>query len=214
MPHNITIKICGVQDAAAVSAVAKAGVQAIGLVLYPPSKRAVTLPQARALLAQIPPSIQAIILCVDPDDALLREVAGWERVDILQLHGHESPRRVAAIRGLWSRPIMKALPIATAEDFTVVADYAPLVERFLFDTKAPAGAPTGGNGVAFDWRLLAGRAVPRPWFLAGGLNASNVASAIQISGARAIDVSSGVENATGQKDAAKIADFCQTARNS
>jgi phosphoribosylanthranilate isomerase len=207
----IAIKICGITEPTALHAAAAAGARYVGLVFYPRSPRAVTVPQARDVLRQTPAGLQTVALCVDPDDALLAELATVAGLDMLQLHGAETPRRVAAIQTIIQRPILKALPVATAADFAPVASYAPLVAQFLFDAKPASGALPGGNALAFDWRLLAGRSFPRPWFLAGGLNPDNVAAAISISGATQVDVSSGVEDPPGHKHAGKIATFCQRA---
>jgi len=209
---TIAIKICGITEPTAIHAAARYGARYVGFVLYPRSPRAVTLEQARSLLAQVPRDIQAVALCVDPDDALLADLARLPRLDMIQLHGQETPHRVAAIRAMLHVPLMKALPIARAEDLTAVADYTPLVEQLLFDAKSPAGGLPGGNALAFDWRVLAGRSFPRPWLLAGGLTAENVATAITISGATAVDVSSGVEDSPGVKNPEKIAGFCQAAQ--
>lgn len=207
---SIAVKICGIREPAHLPVIAKAGARYVGFVLYPRSPRAVTLENLVNLLAQTPPSLETVALCVDPDDELLQRLAQMQRLDMLQLHGRETPQRVAAIRSLWQRPIMKALSVARAEDLAVANDYAPLVEQFLFDAKPPEGGLPGGNALAFDWQILAGRTFPKPWLLAGGLTPENVAQAIAISGAKQVDVSSGVEDAPGQKSADKIMAFCQS----
>jgi phosphoribosylanthranilate isomerase len=132
---------------------------------------------------------------------------------VIQLHGEETPVRCAAIRARFGIPVMKALGIAHADDLAQLADYAAAVDRFLLDAKAPPGAPLpGGNAAPFDWTLTAGRTIPRPWLLAGGLTPGNVADAIRVSGAPGVDVSSGVERARGVKDPARIAAFVTAAR--
>jgi len=204
------VKICGINDAAAMRAAAAAGADLIGFVFFPPSPRAVTPEQAASIAAPGPAKAG---LFVDPEDALIEAVLAALPLDVIQLHGEETPARCAAIRARFGLPVMKALGIATAEDLTQLADYAPAVDRFLLDAKAPPGAPLpGGNAAPFDWTLMAGRAIPRPWLLAGGLTPRNVADAIRVSAAPGVDVSSGVERARGVKDAGLIAAFVDAAR--
>lgn len=209
---TIAVKICGISEPAHLPIIAKAGARYVGFVLYPRSPRHVSIEVLAHLLTQTPPGLKTVALCVDPDDELVQRLARLPRLEMLQLHGGETPQRVAAIRSLWQRPIMKALSVARAEDLAVANDYAPLVEQFLFDAKPPEGGLPGGNALAFDWQILAGRTFPKPWLLAGGLTPENVAQAIAISGAKQVDVSSGVEDAPGQKSADKIMTFCQAAR--
>jgi phosphoribosylanthranilate isomerase len=193
------------------NAAARFGARTVGFVFYPRSPRAVTLEQAKTLLSSVPSTLKTVALCVDADDTLIAQLAKLERLDMLQLHGAETPKRVAAIRSIWNRSVMKALPIATADDCTAAALYAPLVDLFLFDAKPPAGGLPGGNALAFDWKLLAGKSFTRPWMLAGGLTPDNVAEAIEISGAQMVDVSSGVESSPGVKSIEKITAFCRAA---
>lgn len=206
-------KICGISDEAGLRATRDAGAEFCGLVFFPPSPRAVTPTQAAALSAAVPGGPQRVGLFVDPTDALLAEVLAALPLDIIQLHGEESPARCAEIRQTFGRPVMKALGIAQAADLDALADYAPAVDHFLLDAKAPPGAALpGGNAAPFDWTLTAGRAIPRPWLLAGGLTQGNVAQAIAASGAPGVDVSSGVEIARGVKDPALIAAFVAAAK--
>jgi phosphoribosylanthranilate isomerase len=150
---------------------------------------------------------------VDPTEDEIAAVLAALPLDVIQLHGEETPARCAAIRARFGLPVMKALGIASAADLDALADYAPVVDRFLLDAKAPPGAPLpGGNAAPFDWTLTAGRAIPRPWLLAGGLTPENVGQAIAVSGAPGVDVSSGVERARGVKDPARIAAFVGAAR--
>ncbi|MGB4100541.1 MAG: phosphoribosylanthranilate isomerase [Alphaproteobacteria bacterium] len=205
---HVAVKICGINDPAGLQAAVKGGARALGLVFFPPSPRAVSVEKARELTAIIPGHINKVGLFVNPNDDALMAVKNLN-LNMIQLHGNETPRRVADIHALTGLPIMKALPVAGIEDFAAVPDYAPLVAQFLFDAKAPAGAAIpGGNATAFDWRLLAGRSFPRPWMLAGGLTPDNVATALRISGAAMVDVSSGVEDSPGIKNPDKIAAFC------
>jgi phosphoribosylanthranilate isomerase len=204
------VKICGVNDPAAMHAAAAAGADLVGFVFFPPSPRAVTPEQAAALAM---PGPGRVGLFVDPTDEQIAAVLAALPLDLIQLHGEETPARCAGVRARFGLPVMKALGIAAASDLDALADYAPAVDRFLLDAKAPPGAPLpGGNAAPFDWTLTAGREIPRPWLLAGGLTPENVAEAIAASGARGVDVSSGVEKARGVKDPARIAAFVAAAR--
>ncbi|MFM2148194.1 MAG: hypothetical protein RLZZ187_500 [Pseudomonadota bacterium] len=203
-------KICGINDAAAMQAAAEAGAELVGFVFFPPSPRAVTPAQAAAIAAPGPGKVG---LFVDPTEDEIAAVLAALPLDVIQLHGEETPARCAAIRARFGLPVMKALGIASAADLDALADYAPVVDRFLLDAKAPPGAPLpGGNAAPFDWTLTAGRTIPRPWLLAGGLTPENVGQAIAVSGAPGVDVSSGVERARGVKDPARIAAFVAAAR--
>jgi phosphoribosylanthranilate isomerase len=207
---TIAVKICGINDAAAMRAAVAAGADFVGFVFFPPSPRAVSPAQAAALAMPGPVKVG---LFVDAEDALIAATLETVPLDMLQLHGGESPARCAAIRARFGLPVMKALGIAAPADLDRLADYAPAVDRFLLDAKAPPGAPLpGGNAAPFDWSLTAGRAIPRPWLLAGGLTPGNVAEAIAVSGAQGVDVSSGVERARGVKDPARIAAFVRAAQ--
>lgn len=202
------VKICGVNDAAGFDAAAAAGADMFGFVFFPPSPRAVTPAQAAALSARAEGGPLRVGLFVDPEDALIEAVLAALPLGTIQLHGEESPARCAAIRARFGVPVMKALGVAEPADFALLAAYAPAVDRFLLDAKPPPGAALpGGNAAPFDWRLTAGRAIPRPWLLAGGLTPENVAEAVRQSGAPGVDVSSGVERTRGVKDPAKIAAF-------
>lgn len=151
-------------------------------------------------------------LFVDPDDATLDAVLAYVPLDIVQLHGRETPARLAEIRARTGLPVMKAVGIAGPDDLGALWDYGLAADMLLVDAKAPKGAALpGGNGLAFDWRLIAGRRMLKPWLLAGGLTPDNVAEAIRLTGAPGVDVSSGVESAPGVKDAARIASFCKAA---
>lgn len=205
----VAIKICGINEPRGLIAAARGGARYAGFVFYPPSPRVVSLAQAQELARQTPPGMQRTGLFVDPDNQTLEQILRQVPLDLLQLHGHETPRRVAEIAALTNLPVMKAIHIAAAEDFAAIDVYAPLVRQFLFDARPPSQAALpGGNAHAFDWRLLAGRSFPRPWILAGGLTPDNVAEAVRISGAAMVDVSSGVEDSPGVKNPDKIAAFC------
>ena len=210
----IDAKICGVKTPESVAAAARGGAAYIGLNFYPPSPRAVSPAQASALARQTPPQVKRVGLFVDPDDDTLAAVTAEVPLEILQLHGGETPRRIAAIKARFGLPVMKAIKVATADDIAAAEDYLSLVDLLLFDAKAPKtlkNALPGGNAIAFDWRLLAGRTWSRPWMLSGGLDADNLAEAVGITAARAVDVSSGVEDGPGNKSPEKIAAFLEAA---
>ena len=153
------------------------------------------------LAASVPPGVAKVALTVDADDAALDALLARVPVDMLQLHGHESPERVAEVRARYGLPVMKAVGVAGEEDLPALDDYGRVADQILVDAKPPKGADLpGGNGLAFDWRLIAGRRWPVPWMLAGGLTPENVAEAIRLTGARQVDVSSGVESMPGVKD--------------
>ncbi|MBW7922224.1 MAG: phosphoribosylanthranilate isomerase [Rubellimicrobium sp.] len=208
----VEVKICGLRDRAGVEAAAAAGARYAGFVFFPRSPRAVDVATARALAAWVPAGMGRVALVVDADDSLLDTITHEVAPDLLQLHGHESPARVAEIRARTGLPVMKALGVAEEGDLVAIADYLPVADRLLIDARpAPGAALPGGNGLAFDWHLIAGRHWPLPWMLAGGLTPANVAEALRLTGAQAVDVSSGVESAPGVKDAARIAAFVAAA---
>ncbi|MDO5632398.1 MAG: phosphoribosylanthranilate isomerase [Paracoccus sp. (in: a-proteobacteria)] len=206
------VKICGLRQAAHVDAAARAGARYLGFVFFPKSPRAVTPDQAAALGADVPPGVARVGLFVNPDDALLTETLAVAPLDLIQLHGGESPSRVVEVRALTGLPIIKAVGVAAPPDLEQLWDYGLVADMLLVDAKAPPGADLpGGNGLAFDWRLMAGRRLLKPWLLAGGLTPGIVAEAIRLTGAPGVDVSSGVETAPGQKDAGLIRDFVAAA---
>jgi len=212
---KILVKICGLNDPRAVAAAVDGGADLVGVVFFAKSPRAVTPEQAAELLAEVPRRIKRVGLFVDADDALFDRVLKRVRLDMLQLHGHEPPERVAALRDTWGLPAMKAIGVSASGDLDAATPYLDVADRLMFDAKPPKGATRpGGNAVAFDWTLLAGHRWKLPWMLAGGLNARNVARAIKLSGARAVDVSSGVESAPGVKDPKKILNFIRAAKGS
>ena len=213
--QNVRVKICGLRTADDVRAAADAGAAYVGFVFFPKSPRNVTVAEARDLAADVPVGIAKVALVVNADDVLLDAITEQVAIDILQLHGSESPERVAEIRSRYGLPVMKAVGVADGSDLSALDDYAKVADQILVDAKPPKDADLpGGNGLSFDWRLIAGRRWPVPWMLAGGLDASNVAEAVALTGARQVDVSSGVEAAPGQKDAAKIAAFVAAAHGS
>jgi phosphoribosylanthranilate isomerase len=208
----VRIKICGLQTAADMAAVAAAGASYAGFVFFPPSPRNLTIERARDLALEAPVGLAKVALLVDADDALIDSILAQVPIDILQLHGKETPDRVAHIRHRFGLPVMKAVGVATQADLPALDAYGQVADMLLVDAKAPKDAALpGGNGLSFDWRLMAGRRWPCPWMLAGGLTPDNVAEAVRLTGARQVDVSSGVEAAPGVKDAARIHAFCRAA---
>jgi phosphoribosylanthranilate isomerase len=210
---DVRVKICGLRTAADMDAVVTAGAAYAGFVFFPKSPRHLTIDQARLLALAAPPGLAKVALTVNADDALLDNITGSVPIDMLQLHGSESPARVAEVRARYGLPVMKAVGVADEGDLAALTDYALAADQILIDAKPPKGADLpGGNGLAFDWRLLVGRKWLRPWMLAGGLTDENVAAAIRLTGARQVDVSSGVESAPGVKDAAMISRFVKAAQ--
>ncbi len=205
---SVRVKICGLRTEADVLSVARAGAAYAGFVFFARSPRHLTLDQARSAALAAPPGLAKVALTVDAEDAALDAIVEGVPLDMLQLHGHETPDRVAQVRARYGLPVMKAVGVADEGDLAAIVDYLAVADQVLIDAKPPRDAALpGGNGLAFDWRLLAGRRWPKPWMLAGGLTAANVAEALRLTGARQVDVSSGVESAPGVKDAALIAAF-------
>lgn len=209
---QVRIKICGLRSSAEVRAAAAAGAAYVGLNFYPRSPRFVDLGTAHGLALATPVGVAKVALTVDAGDAILDAIVAAVPLDMLQLHGHESPERVAALRVRHGLPVMKVIGVAGAGDLSAIDTYLGVADQLMIDTKPAPGSLPGGNGVAFDWTLLAGRRWPKPWMLAGGLTADNVAEAIRLTGARQVDVSSGVECAPGVKDMGKVAAFIAAAK--
>ncbi len=211
---DIRVKICGLRDKQMVLSAAEAGAHYVGFVFFEKSPRHVSTELAASLAVEVPAGIAKVALVVNADDALLDSITSVVPLDILQLHGNESPERVAEIRRRYGLPVMKAIGIADASDLEKIAPYAQVSDQLLIDAKPPRDAVLpGGNGLAFDWQLLAGRRWPVPWMLAGGLTPDNVAKAIQLTGAKQVDVSTGVESAPGVKDADRIRRFIGAAQS-
>jgi phosphoribosylanthranilate isomerase len=207
---SVAAKICGLKSPDALDAAVAGGAAFLGFVFYPASPRAVTPAAAAALVARAPAGVRTVGVFVDPDDALLDAALGAARLDLLQLHGHETPARVRAIKARFGAPTIKAIPVAAATDLAAADAYLDAADWLMFDARPPrdrAGTLPGGNALAFDWTLIAGRRWKLPWFLSGGLTAETVAEAVRITGARFVDVSSGVEAAKGVKAPARIAAF-------
>ncbi|WP_374632842.1 phosphoribosylanthranilate isomerase [Paracoccus sp. (in: a-proteobacteria)] len=204
----VAVKICGLTTPEGVAAAVGAGARYLGFVFFAKSPRHVTPEQAAALAAEVPLGVAKVGLFVNPDDALLAEVLAQVPLDMIQLHGAESPARVTEVRALTGLPVMKAVGVAEPGDLDALWDYGLVADMLLIDAKPPKGADLpGGNGLAFDWRLLAGRQILKPWLLAGGLTPENVTQALRLTRAPGVDVSSGVESAPGIKDPDLIRDF-------
>jgi len=211
---TVKVKVCGLSTPETVWAAVEGGADFIGLVFFPKSPRNVTVQRA-AELASIAKAagIGVVAVTVDAPSILLDEIAAVVAPDLFQLHGAETPAWATTVRELTSTAVMRALRIAEASDLDAAKGFEGATDYLMFDAKAPPGAALpGGNGAAFDWSILAGRAFAKPWFLAGGLNAANVGQAIAQSGARLVDVSSGVESATGVKDPFLIEAFLKAVR--
>jgi phosphoribosylanthranilate isomerase len=207
------IKICGLSTAPTLDAALDAGADMVGFVFFDKSPRHLSLDQARALARRARGRAQIAVLTVDASDEALGAILDAVAPDYLQLHGRETPARLADLKRAFGLPTIKAIGVSAASDLAAARDYADVADRLLFDAKAPKDARLpGGNGVAFDWRLLAGLDLKRPYLLSGGLDADNVAEAIAVTGAEGVDVSSGVESAPGVKDIGKIGAFVAQAR--
>jgi phosphoribosylanthranilate isomerase len=210
---SLLIKICGLSTPETLEAALDAGADMVGFVFFPKSPRHISLEHARALGAQVRGRAGRAALSVDADDQALAAIIDALRPDLLQLHGHEVPARVAAVKARFGLPVMKALPVAVASDLAAIADYEGLADRLLFDARPPEDATRpGGLGRSFDWRLLQGVETAVPFMLSGGLDVTNINEALAIARPAGVDVSSGVERAPGEKDADKIRAFIETAR--
>jgi phosphoribosylanthranilate isomerase len=210
------VKICGLKTAEAVEAAAAGGADYVGFVFYEPSPRNVTPAVAGLLARQAHGRVKTVALFVDPDDALLEKAISEVDPDLIQLHGSETPERVAEIRKRWGRPVMKAVMVETRADAEAALQYRDAADLLLFDAKAPQGmmeSLPGGNGVPFDWRALLGIKDQVPFMVSGGLTPENVAEAIRLTGAEAVDVSSGVEVRPGEKDPERIRRFLTAAKS-
>jgi phosphoribosylanthranilate isomerase len=209
----IRVKVCGLTEAAHVAAAVAGGAAYVGFVFFPPSPRSLSLPAACALALDVPPGVAKVALTVDADDAALDALCAEVPVDFLQLHGSETPERVREVRARYGLPVIKAIGIAGAGDLALIGTYGAVADQLLVDAKPPKGATRpGGNAAAFDWSLISDVDWPCPWLLAGGLTPENVAHAIARTGARQVDVSSGVESAPGVKDTARITAFLAAAQ--
>ena len=210
---SLLVKICGLKTPETIDVALDAGADMVGFVFFPPSPRSLKFDEAKALGARVNGRAKKVSLTVDADDALLADIVAALSPDILQLHGHETPERAAAIKARFKLPVMKALPVETRADLDIVANYIKVADRILFDARAPKDATRpGGLGKPFDWSLLENLDLKLPYMLSGGLTPDNVAEALRITRAGGVDVSSGVERVPGEKDADKIRAFIRNAR--
>lgn len=209
------VKICGISTQEAQKASIAAGADFLGFVFFPKSPRAVTPEIAGSLCQAVPPSVRRVALVVDPDDALLESILQKAEIDLFQLHGREDIRRVAQIKKITGKGVIKVAKVADANDIFVFRPFEEVADWLLFDAKAPeslSSALPGGNALSFDWQLLDKSQWKKPWMLAGGLTPENVALAIERTGPTAVDVSSGVESAPGKKSSEKIKSFITAAK--
>ena len=207
------VKICGLSSAPALDAALDAGADMVGFVVFPRSPRHVALDQGAALASRVSGRARTVVLTVDADDVLLASIVAAFAPDLLQLHGVETPARVARVRARFGLPVIKAVGLAGPDDMRRADAYRPVADHLLFDAKAPPEATRpGGNGARFDWALLRRLQGTTPWLLAGGLTPDNAGAAVGLTGAPGLDVSSGVEHRPGVKDPAKIRAFLAAAK--
>ncbi|WP_395646775.1 phosphoribosylanthranilate isomerase [Terricaulis sp.] len=207
------VKICGIRDSAALDAALSGGARFVGFVQFEKSPRHVSIEQAASLFAKARGRADIVLVTVNASDEQLYRASVNLRPDYIQLHGSESPVRAAEVRKFAGKGVIKAIGVSRHGDLAQAAAFGPVADFFLFDAKPPPGGLPGGNALAFDWPILAGVSLPRPWFLSGGLNPLNIKEAITASGAALVDVSSGVETAPGLKDPLAIAQFLAAAKS-
>lgn len=214
MMTDVKVKVCGLRSAEHIVAAAEAGASYVGFVFFSKSPRNISFEDAAALAIDVPIGVAKVALVVNPDDAYLDDLTATVPLDMLQLHGAETPERVAEVKARYGLPVMKAIGIATVDDLAQIDAYADVSDQLLIEAKPPKGSDLpGGNGVTFDWALLRDRKYwTVPWMLAGGLTMDNVAEAIRVTGARQVDLSSGVESAPGVKDTGLIHAFIAAAQ--
>ncbi|WP_259773051.1 phosphoribosylanthranilate isomerase [Aliiroseovarius crassostreae] len=212
---DAAVKICGLKTPETVQAACAAGARYIGFNFFRKSPRSVSIDQAASLMLDMPIGVAKVALVVDMADDEIAQIVDGTTTEILQLHGSETPERVAEVKARFGLPVMKAIGIAGPEDVGEIDRYAPVADQLLIDAKAPKGADLpGGNGISFDWRLVQRKYWPCPWMLAGGLNPDNVAEAMRLTGAKQVDVASGVESAPGVKDPDLMRAFVRNATGS
>jgi phosphoribosylanthranilate isomerase len=205
-----TVKICGLSEPKTLNAAIDAGARYVGFVFYPPSPRHVEIDTAKELALQIPTGVRAVGLFVDPTDEQLTNTLGKVQLDMIQLHGDETPARLAEIKASTAMPIMKAIRISNKSDLAQIAEFEAVADWLLFDAKVDG--EQGGTGHSFDWNILKSLTFSKPWMLSGGLTPENISQALSILSPNALDVSSGVESARGIKDEAKIKAFIEATK--
>jgi phosphoribosylanthranilate isomerase len=206
------IKFCGLSTPDSVDAAVAAGARWLGFNFFPPSPRYIAPDPASRLIARVPGGIGRVAILVDADDEAIAAVIA-AGIDTLQLHGHETPDRIAEVQARTGKPVWRAIGVRTRADIAQAIRDAGPADRLLLDAKAPSESPIpGGNGVAFDWRLMQGIAPPLPWGLGGGLNPGNVGAALAVVRPAFVDVASGIEDRPGVKSLQKIAEFASAVR--
>ncbi len=208
----VDVKICGLSTGAAVSAAVEAGADFLGFVFYPPSPRAIVPEHASVLGQLVPRHVRKVALVVDAADSVISDIVETARPDMLQCHGAETPQQIGALKARFGLPVIKALSLSTRDDIGRARLYEETADYLRFDARPRPDQLPGGNGEIFDWTLLTGVAFEKPWFLSGGLNAANLDEALRLSGAKLVDVSSGVERQRGEKDVNLIRMFIQSAK--
>ncbi len=210
----VQVKICGLKDKQAIQCAVDSGADYLGFIFFPPSPRYVVPEECESLAEDITRTVKKVAVVVDAEDDLLSDIIDYLDPDYLQLHGNESLERVQYLKTTFAVPLIKAITVKSAQDLENTKKYEDFVEMFLFDAKAPEGADLpGGNGIAFDWKLLSEIKITKPWMLSGGLNSANVQEAIEQTNAKIVDVSSGVESSKGVKDLQRIEEFIKTVKN-
>jgi len=207
------VKICGLSEARHIRAASQSGARYLGFVFFQKSPRNISISQARNLMVDVPDGICKVALTVNASDDFLGDLMDILPIDMLQLHGNEPVERVAELRARFGLPVMKAVGVSDESDLAALDEYARVSDQLLVDAKPPKTSELpGGNGLSFDWRLIANRRWPVPWMLAGGLTPENMAEAVRLTGANQVDVSSGVESAPGVKDTKRIEAFLKAAQ--
>lgn len=215
MRSKLTVKICGMNSQTAIDAAIASGVDYLGFVFFPPSPRSLTPEFASSLMEERSDDFKVVAVVVNPSDKLLEEITNHLAPDIFQLHGSETAEDITNIKQKFNTKIIKAIKISKLEDFEEVSKFDKVADFMLFDAAAPENTThslPGGNGISFNWNWLSDASLETPWFLSGGLNISNINEAIKITGATAVDVSSGVEDKAGIKNNKKIIEFMKTVR--
>ena len=215
MRNKVAVKICGMNSQTAIDAAIASGVDYLGFVFFPPSPRSLTPEIASRLMEKRSDDFKVVAVVVNPSDKLLEEITNYLAPDIFQLHGSETAEDITSIKQKFNTKIIKAIKISKREDFEEVSKFDKVADFLLFDAAAPvntAHSLPGGNGISFNWTWLSNASLATPWFLSGGLNISNINEAVQTTGAKAVDVSSGVEDKAGIKNNQKIIEFMKTVR--
>jgi phosphoribosylanthranilate isomerase len=203
----VAVKICGLTTPKAVSVAIWGGARYLGFMFYEPSPRNVTPAEAKRLIEGVPDDVTIVAVTVDADDRRLSEIMTAIKPGLLQLHGGETPLRVSQVRARYHRPVLKAVHISGRADIATAKRYEEAADLLLFDARPPKDGLPGGNGLVFDWKLIAGQRWKKPWMLSGGLTAANIADAVRLTKAGIVDVSSGVEDKPGIKSPEKVANF-------